>query len=711
MVTDWLHAATAWITQHPLAAGVLVFLIAFGDALAVIGIVVPALPLLFAVGTLIGLGHINGPYALAAAALGAVCGDALSFWIGHRFGPGLRGRWPFSRYPALLDRGERLFRRQGTSAILIARFVGPVRPFVPAIAGMLGMPLKRYLPMSLLAGLLWAGSFLAPGWLFGASYDAVAAVADRLLLLLLVLLLVLATVWALVVYASRWFVGHADALLVRALRVARRHPRLAGWIEGLVDPQRPESASLLLLAVMLFVIAWAWAALSALLVANGGPLLLDLEVHALMHRLRYPLAEAPLGWLLALGDPRVLLPPALLAMVWLWWRRRRMAALHWLAAIGFGMALSMGLGALVATPRPALAPAGFGFPPLPVVLSTITLGFFAVLIAREYPGRRRVWPYLLGGALSSLVAVAGLYFGLWWVSDALLALLLGIAWLLLLGIAYRRHVTRSFLIKPVAWLFYATLAVSALWQGPRLSAGLRASLPAPAPPVAVAHDVAQWWQGAWVRVSAARREHDPEHRWPLDVQIAGPTGPLLATLTRAGWRVQPTANWVQALGLLDPARDAREQAILPATFDGQSEALLLWRTAPMQADASRRVVLRLWRYPAPLADGTPLWVGSTQTLAYSQPLGWFGVWRPVDAAGDAQRALLASLGTWPRVERRRPDGASVWLVCTSASVTRDAGAVRESGAGCAPAAPADRPRPAVPSAPAHPSAAVRPDAS
>lgn len=82
----WLEATTAWIGQHPIAAGLVVFLIAFLDALAVVGIVVPALPLLFAIGALIGLGHIDGPYALACATAGAFLGDALSFWIGRRWG-------------------------------------------------------------------------------------------------------------------------------------------------------------------------------------------------------------------------------------------------------------------------------------------------------------------------------------------------------------------------------------------------------------------------------------------------------------------------------------------------------------------------------------------------------------------------------------------------------------------------------------------------
>ena len=55
-----IDGSIAWISAHPVAAGGLIFLIAFGDALAVVGMVVPALPLLFAVGVLVGTGHVDG---------------------------------------------------------------------------------------------------------------------------------------------------------------------------------------------------------------------------------------------------------------------------------------------------------------------------------------------------------------------------------------------------------------------------------------------------------------------------------------------------------------------------------------------------------------------------------------------------------------------------------------------------------------------------
>ena len=95
MNPSWFDNLLAWITAHPVAAGAVIFAIAFCDALIVLGAIVPALPLLFAVGMLIGLGELSGPYALVSAALGAFVGDAISFQIGRRWGPQLRNHWPF----------------------------------------------------------------------------------------------------------------------------------------------------------------------------------------------------------------------------------------------------------------------------------------------------------------------------------------------------------------------------------------------------------------------------------------------------------------------------------------------------------------------------------------------------------------------------------------------------------------------------------------
>ncbi len=653
MEPAWIESATAWIAANPIAAGAVIFLIAFCDALVIVGIVVPALPLLFAVGALVGLGHVSGPYALACATLGAFIGDGLSYWVGSRWGPQLRSRWPFSRYPQWLDRGEALFRRHGSMSIAIARFVGAVRPFVPAIAGMLHMPMRRYALPSLAACLVWSLAFLAPGWALGKSYDAVAAVADRLAIVLAALVLTIGLVWATVLYTWRWFAAHADNLLARALYWTRHHPHLGRYAAALIDPNRPESPSLLMLAVCLLGISWAWFTLLASLLASGGPLAIDHTIHEFMWGLRNPLADRMMAGLASVGDAAVLGPAAAVALAYLLWRKRWMAAAHWLAALVFGLTLTSLLEAAIDMPRPPTAPAGFGFPSVAVTMCTIVFGFFAVLIARELPGRTRVWPYLLAGVVTTAVAFARLYLGAHWPSDLVGGTLFGILWLLILGIAYRRHVARSFWMRPLAWLFYSTFVVAGLWHAPRSADALLAKFAAATPTTVMAQE--EWWQQGWADLPAQRNERDQRRRWPLDLQVAGPLAPLQARLQAQGWRVQPQADWEAMVGLLDDDKPAQRQPVLPATLDAQAETLLMLRDGARKGE---QYALRLWPAPLLLGDGTPLWLGSTQTLHLTKPLGAAALWLPASDDGHAHALVAEALEGLESKQSAHPHGAT-----------------------------------------------------
>ena len=650
MNPSWFDSLLAWIGAHPVAAGAAIFAVAFCDALIVLGAVVPALPLLLPVGILIGMGEISGPYALACAALGAFLGDAIGFWVGHRWGDRLRGVWPFARYPQLLERGETMFRRNGARSIFIARFVGPIRPFVPAVAGMLKMPLQRYAPASAFAAVSWAALFLAPGWILGQAYDAVAAVAGQLAIVLGLLALVLAASWFGVLYGYRWFATHADALLARALRWSHAHPVLGRYTEAVFDPRRRESVPLALLAVLLLAVGWVAFAFLGWVVGSGEPLGVDLALHQLMQGLRNPLADAPLAALASLGDWPVLVPAAALTLAYLAWRKRWMAAAHWLAALVFGLALTAWLGAVIDIPKPPAVGSGFGFPSVAVTMATVQFGFFAVLIARELPGRRRIWPYLVAGAVVALIGFARLYLGAHWLSDVVGGSLLGTVWLLVLGIAYRRRVNRSFWMKPLAAIFYGAFAVAALWYAPRHIAPTLARFEyAPLPTLL---SFADWWNTGWQTLPARRNEFDDEQRWPLDVQVAGPLAPLRAQLESAGWRPQAQAGWVEALTLLDPKRADADQPVLPATLDTRAESLLMLRPG---AHPDELHVLRLWPAPARLEDGSALWIGSAQTLRHQRAFDLVGLWRPIRETEAALQAVGEATAGLPQRSGVHPD--------------------------------------------------------
>lgn len=648
MNSAWFDNLVAWIGAHPVAAGGVIFLIAFCDALALIGIVVPALPLLFAVGTMIGLGHLSGPYAVICAALGALAGDALSFWVGWRWGPQLREHWLFRRYPQLIDRGEALFRKHGVKSILIARYVGAVRPFVPAVAGMLRMPLKRYAPISAFAALTWSASFLAPGWIFGASYDAVAAVADRLALVLLALLVVVGLAWASVLYTWRWFADHADRLLSRAIAWTHAHPHLGRYAQAVFDPSRRESTSLAILALCLLVISWGWFWLLGAVVTDGEPLALDLAMQRIMFGLRNPLADRLFAALSALGDAQVLLPPVVAVLGYLIWRRRWLAAAHWLAALAFGMALTAFLDTLIDVPRPALAPPGFGFPAMSITMITIAFGFFAVLIAREWPGRRRVWPYLVGGAVAAAVGFAKLYFGAHWLSDVVGGMLFGAAWLLLLGIAYRRRVAGGFWMRPLAGLFYSVFVLAAFWHAPQSIPRVLVAFAPPVPTMVQTPTV--WWRSGWRALPEQRQGLVASAHQQLDVQYAGSIATLQDRLQAAGWRRQEQADWLAVLALLNDQAGPQAHAVLPATLDARAESLLMRRDS---ADGRSTHVLRLWLAPIQLSDATALWIGQTQTLRMAHPVRGIGLWRPVDDQSASHAALMQALYGWPMQQSTR----------------------------------------------------------
>ena len=640
MEVSWIDGLVAWIAAHPALAGLVVFAIAFSDAVIVLGAIVPALPLLIAVGVLIGLGELSGPYTVVCAALGAFAGDALSYWVGRRWGDRLRAVWPFSSHPRLLERGESLFRRNAFKAVLIARYVGAIRPFVPAVAGMAGMPVAAWLRYSLLACASWAALFLLPGWLLGQAYEAVAAVAGRLLVVLAMLAAALGLAWAIVLYTYRWSADRLDVWLSRLLAWYGRHPLLGRFTVGAFDPQRREAVPLAVLAVMLLALGWGGFALLTVVVAHNEPLQLDLAVHQAMLALRNPLADYPLAALASLGEWQVLLPAIAAGMGFLAWRRRWMAAGHWLVALAVGLALTELLAATVDVVRPPAASSGFGFPSVAVTMATITFGFFAVLIGRELPGRNRVWPYLLSGAIVTSIGFARLYLGAHWLSDVLGGMLFGLTWVLVVGIAYRRRSHRSFWITPVSALFYGVFALAALLYAPR-NIDAKLARFEPAAPLTQVMPEAHWQAAGWGELPGLRNEFDDDQRWPLDVQLAGALDSIRRQLEAAGWEVQAQAGWEQALHMLDTDSAPAEVPVLPATLDTRVEALLLRKPAG-RPDTIH--VLRLWPTPTVLApDARPLWLGTAQTLQFQRHWGLVGLWRPVPGTVPAVRAVEQAL--------------------------------------------------------------------
>jgi membrane-associated protein len=162
-VTSFLNPLISFVSAHAWLAYLTLFLAALLEAVPVVGSVVPGSTIILALSALIPGGELALPWVLLAAALGAVLGDGSAFWLGHRRQREILTSWPLTNYPRVVEESEAYFKRFGTWAVFFARFVPPIRAFVPVTAGALGMAPARFYAVNIPAILIWAPAHVLPG--------------------------------------------------------------------------------------------------------------------------------------------------------------------------------------------------------------------------------------------------------------------------------------------------------------------------------------------------------------------------------------------------------------------------------------------------------------------------------------------------------------------------------------------------------------------
>ncbi|TPM36737.1 DedA family protein [Mesorhizobium sp. B2-3-5] len=162
---SFIDQSVCFIENHQAWAGVVVGLLAFGESLVLIGILLPGTTVLVIVGGLVGAGIVQPLPVLLAAMVGAALGDTVSYFLGKWLGRGVVHKWPLNRCRREIARARLFFHRYGFAAVFVGRFFGPVRATVPLVAGMMGMNRHRFQIANILSAVIWAPAVLSPGWL------------------------------------------------------------------------------------------------------------------------------------------------------------------------------------------------------------------------------------------------------------------------------------------------------------------------------------------------------------------------------------------------------------------------------------------------------------------------------------------------------------------------------------------------------------------
>jgi membrane protein DedA with SNARE-associated domain len=165
-------AVTSFITQHGLP---LLFVVVMLESF---GIPLPGETALILFGVLASQGNYSIASVIAVAAVAAVVGDNLGYWlIGRLGGRALfrRNRWLKRWSDSLLPRAERIMQRHGGKTVFLGRFIAILRFTAAWVAGLGRMPWWRFLFWNAAGGIAWATLFGLVAFYGGkAVADAIA---------------------------------------------------------------------------------------------------------------------------------------------------------------------------------------------------------------------------------------------------------------------------------------------------------------------------------------------------------------------------------------------------------------------------------------------------------------------------------------------------------------------------------------------------------
>ncbi len=147
---------------------------------AIVGLESAGLPLpgettLLAASYLAATGHLSLPLVIGSAALGAIVGDSLGYFIGRRGGRRFLER--YGKYvgitPEKLVRADGYFARHGAKTVFFGRFVALLRVLAGPLAGASKMPYRRFLAANVAGAVTWATTMGTLAFFFGKPVAAV----------------------------------------------------------------------------------------------------------------------------------------------------------------------------------------------------------------------------------------------------------------------------------------------------------------------------------------------------------------------------------------------------------------------------------------------------------------------------------------------------------------------------------------------------------
>ncbi|MEI8356603.1 MAG: LssY C-terminal domain-containing protein, partial [Deltaproteobacteria bacterium] len=417
-------------------------------SLAFVGIVVPGSTFIVFIGALSARGYWDLADMIWFATIGAILGDGISYSLGKR------GKILFKKENRIfkagyLAKGEAFFKRHGAKSVFLGRFVGPLRPVIPFIAGLSRMEARQFYLWNVISAIIWAGASLLLGYFFGQTWTLVEVWSSRVAIFVAALVLFFVTLYLL----EKFFLTKGKQLfeIVRSASITifrnisarpgvqlfvRNHPGFAKLLQSRLNTGKFSGLPLFLLVIAFLYILLALMGVIEDIISQESIVAFDSRFENLLYVYRSPMLVKIFLWITLLGKAKIIFSLSLIFSLLFWiWNKRDYILPLWISICGSYIFFFFGKIALHRQ-RPAgigvYDESFFSFPSGHATIAIAFYGFIAYLLIRQ-TGRWRCKLNLSFAAMTLIAAIgfSRLYLGVHFLSDVLGGYLLGLLWLII----------------------------------------------------------------------------------------------------------------------------------------------------------------------------------------------------------------------------------------------------------------------------------------
>jgi len=608
-----------WLGNHPILSGFFIFFIALIESLAIVGILVPGVVLMVIIGAYLATDQFSLLYAIMLTFAGAVAGDGISYYLGNRYKNKLIAIWPISRYPETFKKGIQFFERHGNKSVILGRFIGPLRPLIPAIAGMFQMSRKQFFFSNVFSALIWAPLVLLPGYMIGLSLEFASDIAGRLILLVVFVGFILWILFWFIKSSYLYILPRLNDGIALLLKWSHKHPLPDKATAILLEQKYPEKNIFIVLFILFVLFSNVFFALPAFygLLSNINDI--DILLSNLFLTFNSPASNQFVHSIQNLINLKWILLLSILIFLILAWKKHRILFRYYLITLILTITLQVILSQYLK------------IDPNYNLLGISTYLFLTFVLTFNSTRPRKILYYGVCYALITTIMISQLYLG----SAHLLPLILGnlfsLLWIVTLTGSYRHHSDSHKLShqfqKRIGFIFLTLILLNVMLLPNSFNIK---------PSVTKISIIEKniWENFVWQELPSYRKGLINKTKHPFNIQFYGDKKRIIeklklnSTSNRTtnnhtyAWTLSHSPTTSEIIQSLNPNASIDTLAILPHLHNGTYEQLQFTRLLKDEIH-----VIRLWKTNLkikqfnPDKKAQPLWQGTLSKLVIVKRLG------------------------------------------------------------------------------------------